>query len=305
MRALPMPPRKVTELVPLPAQPPHVKVPDVEKVTGSAFASDVPSATIARSNALIRVALKTVDMSAPFAVASIALPHLPSPEGTPSHGLWHWLRLMTLTAAGQTQPLKPHSFSDNREQFERQAVSRYFFRNRLRTLAAAPSRPVPNSSILAGSGTVSVTSPPPSRTCRTSSKVAPLIAVRLMDVINCPLMAVTVKKFSPFASTVKSSSKKPPVMLTPSTWIRTDPLVAAFMLNTARVKVSLFARPNVNWVRAVFPVPPLTVAWPDGLALSNPLPLSELKLTKRSFWPTVPVTVSTLVAGFSRTLSVP
>lgn len=64
MTALPMPPRKVTEFVPLPAQPPHVKVPDVEKVTGSAFASDVPSATIANSNALIRVALKA--MFAPF-----------------------------------------------------------------------------------------------------------------------------------------------------------------------------------------------------------------------------------------------
>jgi hypothetical protein len=57
MSALPMF-TKVTELVPLPAQPAHVKVPDVEKVTGSALASDVPSVIIARSNALIRVALK-------------------------------------------------------------------------------------------------------------------------------------------------------------------------------------------------------------------------------------------------------
>ena len=66
MRALPMPPRKVTELVPLPAQPTHVKVPDVEKVTGSALASEVPSAKIARSNALVRVTLKTLAMSAPL-----------------------------------------------------------------------------------------------------------------------------------------------------------------------------------------------------------------------------------------------
>ena len=66
MSALPMPPRKVTELVPLPAHPAHVNVPDVEKVTGSALASDVPSATIARSNALIRVALKMLAMFAPF-----------------------------------------------------------------------------------------------------------------------------------------------------------------------------------------------------------------------------------------------
>ena len=66
MRALPAPPRKVTELVPLPLQPTHVKVPDVENVTASALASDVPSVTIAKSNALIRVALKRLAMFAPF-----------------------------------------------------------------------------------------------------------------------------------------------------------------------------------------------------------------------------------------------
>ena len=64
--ALPMPPRNVTELVPLPEQPAHVKVPDVEKVTGSALASDVPSVTITSSNALIRVALSTPAMFLPF-----------------------------------------------------------------------------------------------------------------------------------------------------------------------------------------------------------------------------------------------
>src|ERR1051325_5590045 len=66
MRALPMPPRKVTELVPLPAQPAHVKVPEVEKVTGSALASDWASVTIARSNALIRVALNKPAMFTPL-----------------------------------------------------------------------------------------------------------------------------------------------------------------------------------------------------------------------------------------------
>ena len=66
MRALPIPPRKVTELEPLPEHPPQVKVPDVENVIGSALASDNPSETIARSNALIRVVLKTLAMSAPF-----------------------------------------------------------------------------------------------------------------------------------------------------------------------------------------------------------------------------------------------
>jgi len=40
--ALPAPPRKVTEFVPLPAQPAHVKTPDVEKVTGLAFVSELP-----------------------------------------------------------------------------------------------------------------------------------------------------------------------------------------------------------------------------------------------------------------------
>jgi hypothetical protein len=64
-RALPIPPRNVTELEPLPEHPAQVKIPDVENVTGSALASDVPSETIARSNALIRVALKTLAMSAP------------------------------------------------------------------------------------------------------------------------------------------------------------------------------------------------------------------------------------------------
>jgi hypothetical protein len=71
MNALPMPPKKVTELLPLPAQPAHVKIPDVEKVTGSAFALDVPSATTASSSALIRVALKKPAILFPFSLASM------------------------------------------------------------------------------------------------------------------------------------------------------------------------------------------------------------------------------------------
>ena len=58
MSALPPPPRNVTELVPLPAQPAHVKIPDVEKVTGSAFAFDVARATVARRSTLIRATMK-------------------------------------------------------------------------------------------------------------------------------------------------------------------------------------------------------------------------------------------------------
>src|SRR5262249_16759428 len=75
MRALPMPPKKVTELVPLPEQPPQVKVPEVEKVTGSALASDVARVTIARSNALISVAFKTPAMFTPLCYALDLRPH--------------------------------------------------------------------------------------------------------------------------------------------------------------------------------------------------------------------------------------
>ena len=55
MSALPIPPRNVTEFVPLPAQPAHVNVPDVENVTASAFAVDVPSTTITSRSKLNRV----------------------------------------------------------------------------------------------------------------------------------------------------------------------------------------------------------------------------------------------------------
>jgi hypothetical protein len=55
IKALPIPPKKVTELVPLPAQPAQVKVPDVEKVTGSAFAVDAPIAMKPASSAVIKV----------------------------------------------------------------------------------------------------------------------------------------------------------------------------------------------------------------------------------------------------------
>ena len=77
MTALPMPPRKVTELVPLPEQPPQVKIPDVVKVTGSAFAADVPSATMVKRNAPITVAFKIPDIFVPFCIASLKVPSLP------------------------------------------------------------------------------------------------------------------------------------------------------------------------------------------------------------------------------------
>lgn len=119
MRALPMPPRKVTELVPLPAQPPHVKVPDVEKVTGSALASDFANENIARSNALIRVTLKTLAMSAPLCLASIASALALNEERHRMALKAPGLMLVPETAAGQTQPLETHSFSAIlREQIE-------------------------------------------------------------------------------------------------------------------------------------------------------------------------------------------
>ena len=64
--ALPMPPKNVTELVPLPEHPAHVKTPDVENVTGSAFALEVASASVASRRALIRVVLKMVDICFPL-----------------------------------------------------------------------------------------------------------------------------------------------------------------------------------------------------------------------------------------------
>src|SRR6185503_6164653 len=89
MRALPMPPRKVTELVPLPAHPAQVKVPEVENVTGSAFASAIPSDTIARSNALMMDALKTPFMVAPFLFRLDVRPHTLSRERRSLLGYGH------------------------------------------------------------------------------------------------------------------------------------------------------------------------------------------------------------------------
>src|SRR5690349_8582105 len=69
MKTFPLTTQKVNEMVPPPRQPPQVKTPEVEKVTGSALASDVASVTIARSNALIRVALKRPAMFTPLCFA--------------------------------------------------------------------------------------------------------------------------------------------------------------------------------------------------------------------------------------------
>ena len=74
--ALPMPPKKVTEFVPLPEQPAQVKVPDVVKVTGSAFAVEAPNANRPASRAVIRDVFKKRAMFVvPFVVPDSILPH--------------------------------------------------------------------------------------------------------------------------------------------------------------------------------------------------------------------------------------
>ena len=103
MRALPMPPRKVTELVPLPLHPAQVKVPDVENVTGSALASDIPSDTIARSNALMRDVLKTPFMVAPLCFASMYVRTYPKGNDNRSLAMGTQLSADAVTAAGQAR----------------------------------------------------------------------------------------------------------------------------------------------------------------------------------------------------------
>jgi hypothetical protein len=59
--AFPTPPRKVTELLPLPAQPPHVNTPDVEKVIGVALASGAASNIEATNRASASSVVREVD----------------------------------------------------------------------------------------------------------------------------------------------------------------------------------------------------------------------------------------------------
>lgn len=167
MRALPMPPRKVTELLPLPAHPAQVKIPDVENVTGSALASDVLRVNIARSNALSSVPFKTLAICV-FPLSS-RLDYASAPtlkEGKRSRSLWHigGLKLMF------PQPWGKHGYGNivqclgftHRIQ-RRQSLFHYFFRKRRRKPVAAPIKPVPSNNILAGSGTAvnaSLSDPP-------------------------------------------------------------------------------------------------------------------------------------------------
>jgi len=90
MSALPMPPRKVTELVPLPEQPPQVKTPEVVKVTGSAFASDVPNATITTtSRALIIVAFMILAILGPLFFSPLIAVRTNVDKRPDRLGLWH------------------------------------------------------------------------------------------------------------------------------------------------------------------------------------------------------------------------
>ena len=71
INALPMPPRKVTEFEPLPAQPAQVKIPDVENVTGSAFAVEAPIAMKPASTAVITI----VFINRAMFVIPLSVPH--------------------------------------------------------------------------------------------------------------------------------------------------------------------------------------------------------------------------------------
>lgn len=69
--AFPIPPRKVTELEPLPEQPAQVKIPEVENVTGSAFAVDAPTAMKPASTAVITIVFINCAM---FVVVPLSVP---------------------------------------------------------------------------------------------------------------------------------------------------------------------------------------------------------------------------------------
>jgi len=59
MNALPMPPRNVTEFVPLPEHPLQVKTPEVENVTGSANAAETPNPNT-KNNVAASLNLKSI-----------------------------------------------------------------------------------------------------------------------------------------------------------------------------------------------------------------------------------------------------
>ena len=66
INAFPAPPRKVTEFVPLPAQPAHVNVPDVEKVMGDALTSKALNPRTVASTATTRNDFRDTGIFSPF-----------------------------------------------------------------------------------------------------------------------------------------------------------------------------------------------------------------------------------------------
>jgi hypothetical protein len=117
IRALPMPPKKVTELLPLPAHPAQVKVPDVEKVTGSAFAVEAPKAIRPASRAVIRdVFRKRAMFVVPFVYrlrhcrTSNRIGDLDTAKRRPDYDRRHGTRFMVYASppAGQT-PVVRHA----------------------------------------------------------------------------------------------------------------------------------------------------------------------------------------------------
>src|SRR5689334_15087632 len=133
---------KFTTLVPL-----ILNTPVVEKVTGSAFACDIPSSPIPTSSAPITVAFKKPFILAPphvfciYSSACISTAH--QPARTPARNQ------SSCSAVRRKLPAFLHTSGQNRCE----DALRYFFLRR-RKPVATPTKPVPSNNILAGSGTV-------------------------------------------------------------------------------------------------------------------------------------------------------
>src|SRR5437762_8954990 len=130
MSALPTPPRKVTELLPLPAQPPQVKTPEVVNVTGSAFACDVPKATTARSRAPMIDALKMCAIFRSPSFPNLAI-RTTGHRAIESLGLMAPSYRLMFPHPRATQMWKHMFDRDARNSSEREALS-YLFRKRRR-----------------------------------------------------------------------------------------------------------------------------------------------------------------------------
>ena len=144
INAFPPPPRKVTELVPLPEQPPQVNVPEVEKVTGSAFACDVPTTKTAIANAPIANAFNSLFMfSAPFfslvrSLLGLARAHTTGYSDPNRGGSSKLVSSHPWSNAGvKTRLLFLHSPAAQTRRYANQASSKQNHARRFRNLAGA------------------------------------------------------------------------------------------------------------------------------------------------------------------------